>query len=193
MELNQLRECMKATLKPSRYLHSIGVEEVSCDLAVIHSCDMEKAAVAGILHDCAKALSTNEMLDICRTHNIHVSDMEEGNADLLHSKTGAILANLKYGVEDEEILNAIEYHTTGHPGMSVLEKIIFIADYIEPYRSELPGIDDIRKTAYEDLDSAIVMIAGNTLSYLRRNGEDIDKATEETYDYYKKLISRERG
>lgn len=192
MKLDKLREDMKAVLKPSRYLHSIGVEEVSCDLAVIHCCDMDKAAIAGILHDCAKSVSVDEMLDLCRKYNMQVSELEARNSSLLHSKAGALIARYKYAIVDDEILDAIKYHTTGRPGMSVLEKIVFVADYIEPYRRELPDIDKIREAAYEDLDRAVVMVAGNTLSYLERNGREIDKTTEETYDYYKNLLSRER-
>lgn len=193
MRLDTLREAMKAVLKPSRYLHSIGVEEVSCDLAAINCCDMDKAAIAGILHDCAKAMTIDEMLDLCRAYNAQVSDIEARNEGLLHSKAGALLARHKYGIEDEEILDAIKYHTTGRPGMSVLEKIVFVADYIEPYRRELPRINEIREAAYDDLDRAVVIVAGNTLSYLKESSKEIDKTTEETYEYYKKLISRERG
>jgi predicted HD superfamily hydrolase involved in NAD metabolism len=193
MEFDKLREAMKAVLKPSRYLHTIGVEEVSCDLAAINRCDMDKAAIAGILHDCAKAMTIDEMLDLCRMYNVQVSDIEARNESLLHSRAGALLARHKYGIEDQDIMDAIKYHTTGRPGMSVLEKIVFVADYIEPYRRKLPDIDKIREAAYEDLDRAVVMVAGNTLSYLKESGREIDKTTEETYDYYKNLISHERG
>ena len=107
---------------------------------------------------------------------------------LLHAKVGAVYAKDKYGVEDEDILNAITYHTTGRPAMSLLEKIVFIADYIEPYRDPLLNLDEIRKIAYENLDQAIVMISENTLDYLKDIGVAIDTMTNETYEYYKSKL-----
>lgn len=191
MDIGQLKDSMRHQLKTTRYQHCIGAEEISCDLAVIYGYDMEKAAIAGILHDCAKYLSDAELLNECRKHQLPVSEVEALNVQLLHAKVGAFLAKERFGIEDEEILNAIYYHTTGRPGMSLLEKIIFTADYIEPYRRELPGIDAIREAAYDKLDLAVAMILKNTLEYLRNTGEAIDTMTEDTYEYYKQALEAE--
>lgn len=185
MEIEQMRQDIKNKLKASRYQHSIGVEEVSKDLAVIYGCDEKKACIAGLLHDCAKYLSGEELICECRRFHIPISEVEAGNADLLHSKVGAIYAKEQYGVEDEDIINSISYHTTGRPGMTLLEKIIFTADYIEPNRKPLPRIDEIRHAAYEELDQAIVMILKNTLDYLQSSGALIDALTNDTYEYYR--------
>jgi predicted HD superfamily hydrolase involved in NAD metabolism len=185
MELEQIRDTVKTQLKPSRFLHSIGVEDVACDLALLNGYDIEKASIAGILHDCAKNLSDEELLTACEIYHLPVTEIERKCIFLLHAKVGAALAKTKYGIEDEEILNAITYHTTGRPAMTLLEKIIFTADYIEPYRKPLPRIEEIRKAAYNDLDLAVFMVLENMLNYLRGSGSEFDTLTEETYHYYK--------
>lgn len=188
MTLEYIRDNLDGVLKKSRFQHSIGVEEVACDLAAIYGYDVEKAGLAGLLHDCAKNLSDQELLDNCKENNIAVSEIEERFPYLLHGKVGAVLAESKYEVKDEEILNSIRYHTTGRPNMTLLDKIIFAADYIEPYRKPLPRIEDIRWTAYTDLDYAVTMIYDNILSYLNGIHAEIDHMSEEAYEYYKTLI-----
>ena len=184
MELEQIREKLSHILKKSRYLHSLGVEETAGNLAILYGYDMKKARIAGILHDCAKHLSEQELLAECTNHHIPISEVEKQCPFLLHAKVGAFYAGTKYGINDEEILNAITYHTTGRPSMSLLERIIFIADYVEPNRGALPGIDQIRMAAGKDLDSAVVMILENTLNYLLNHAKMIDTMTLETYHYY---------
>ncbi len=186
MDIEQIRNCMKKQLSESRYLHSFGVEEVACDLAVIYGYDMEKARIAGLLHDCAKNLTDKELIQECERQGLPITEIEQICAFLLHAKVGALHAREKYGVEDDEIQSSITYHTTGRPSMTLLEKIIFTADYIEPYRRPLPRIDEIRRAAYTDLDQAVLMILENTLNYLDTSGADIDTLTVDTYQYYQK-------
>lgn len=193
MNLDQMRDCMKEVLKESRYRHSEGVEEVSCDLAVIYGYDAEKAGIAGILHDCAKNLSDEELLKECERYHLPITEIEHSCIFLLHAKVGAAYAKDKYNVVDEEILNSITYHTTGRPGMTLLEKIIFTADYIEPYRKPLPRIDEIRRAAYKDLDIAVFMILENMLDYLNNSAADIDTLTVETYQYYKMKLKMDKN
>ncbi len=188
MDLELLQESMKEILKQPRYLHSIGVEEVACDLAVIHGYDAKKASVAGILHDCAKNLSDEELLQYCKNYQLEVTEIEARCPFLLHGKVGAAFAKDRYGINDSEIINSIIYHTTGRPNMSLLEKIIFTADYIEPYRKPLPRIDEIRAMAYSDLDMAVLMILENTLGYLEQSQAEIDTMTVDTYKYYKTML-----
>ncbi len=185
MELDGIRESLKKRLKEKRYLHSVGVEEVACDMALLYGCDMEKAGIAGILHDCAKYLTGQQLLEECVKYHIPVTDIERKCPHLLHAKVGALYAQIKYGVQDKEIISAITYHTTGRPAMGLLEKIIFTADYIEPYRKPLPGIWGIREMAYSDLDKAVEMVLENMLDYLQESGGDIDALTFETYQYYR--------
>ena len=191
MDLEILRDIMKQLLKQPRYIHSLGVEEVACDLAVIYGYDAEKASIAGILHDCARNLSDAELLSCCEQYHLQVTEMEAKCPFLLHGKVGAAFAKDLYGITDTEIINSIINHTCGRPNMSLLEKIIFIADYIEPYRKPLPRIDEIRRMAYNDLDRALVMILENTLNYLEQSKAEIDTMTVDTYEYYKKLLRTE--
>lgn len=185
MDLKQLRESMKSVLSVSRYRHTLGVEEVCYDLALIHGDDTLKASIAGILHDCAKYLNEEDLIKECERNQIKMSETERKlPMVLLHAKVGAIYAKEKYGVIDDEILMAIEFHTTGRPGMSMLEKIVYIADYIEPNRSMIPNINYIRETAYKDLNKAIELIIKQTLQYLSDNKNIIDPLTKVTYEYY---------
>lgn len=186
MELLYLEEQMRQLLSEGRFTHSQGVVEVCHDLALIYGCDTNKACIAGILHDCAKQFTKEELLEECHKNQVLISEVEQQNPDLLHAKVGMILARKCYGIVDEDILNAISYHTTGRPGMSLLEKIVFTADYIEPNRKPLPRIEEIRKAAYEiNLEKAILLIIENTLSYLKSTGAIIDFMTVKTYECYK--------
>ena len=110
--------------------------------------------------------------------------MERRNPFLLHAKVGSFIAMDEYGVTDSDVINAILNHTTGRPGMSMLEKIVFIADYIEPGRKQAPNLSEVRKLAFMDLDRALLRILENTLSYLKESGGELDPLTQKTYDYY---------
>lgn len=115
-----------------------------------------------------------------------MNEAELQNPGLLHAKLGAALAAADYRIDDTGILNAIRFHTTGRPEMTLLEKILYISDFIEPGREEIPRLDEIRRMAFIDINRTLLMILENTLSYLKENGEIIDPLTQETYDYYKK-------
>ncbi len=208
-DLKKLRKEMEKELNGKRYEHTLSVAYTAANLAMIHGEDSEKALVAGMLHDCAKCISGKKLLSICQKNNLEITETEKQNPSaLLHAKVGSFLAKEEYGVEDEEILNAIRYHTTGHPKMSRLEKILYIADYIEPGRKIAPNLFQVRQMAYQDLDKALLKILEDTLNYLQNNHNDadaeaccekengianevsnqaneIDPMTMETYKYYK--------
>lgn len=192
IDVYKLQKKMKKALEEKRFEHTLGVAYTAANLAFVYEYDEKKAFVAGLLHDSAKCLSHQKRLGICKKNNIDISVIEEENPVLLHAKVGAFFAKEKYGVCDTEILDAICYHTTGRPQMGLLEKIIYVADYIEPHRKKLPRLSKIRKIAFEDLDMAIYMILENSLSYLEKGSSKIDTKTEETYKFYKNLIE-ERG
>ena len=116
--------------------------------------------------------------------------MVYGYPFLLHAKLGAYVASSKYDIKDEEILTAITYHTTGRPGMSLLEKIVYISDYIEPMRDKAPNLPKVRKIAFEDLDECMYEILKDTLEYLEENPKEIDSTTRDAYVYYKDLHDR---
>lgn len=184
IELRKIRKAMKKTLDAKRFEHTLGVEYTSAALAMRYGADIKNAQLAGLLHDCAKCLTDEKRLSICEKHNISINEIERRNPFLLHAKVGSYLAMEEYKVYDPDIINAILNHTTGRPGMSLLEKIVFIADYIEPSRKQAPNLKPIREMAFIDLDKALLMILGDTLTYLKSTGEETDPMTQKTYEYY---------
>lgn len=184
--LNKIKKTLKKELDKDRYEHTLGVMYTSACLAMANGYDMEKAQLAGLLHDCAKCIPNEKKLKICAKNNIPITQVEKDNPFLLHAKVGAFLARVLYEVEDEEILHAISVHTTGAPAMNTLDKIVFIADYIEPKRDKAANLKEIRKTSFEDLDEALKMILSDTIHYLNgsKNDKNIDPMTIETYHYY---------
>lgn len=190
IDVYKLQNKMKKVLEQKRYEHTLGVAYTAASLAFVYEIDSKKALVAGLLHDSAKCLSHQKRLSVCKKNDIEITKVEAENPVLLHAKVGAFFAKEKYGVEDTEILNAILYHTTGKPDMTILEKIIYVADYIEPQRKKLPRLNEIRKIAFSDLDMAIYMILENSLSYLEKGDSKIDQKTKETYEFYKDVIEK---
>ena len=184
MDRTEMVKKLESKLNPKRFVHSIGVEYTAANLAFVHGADVEKARLAGLLHDCAKYIPTDEKLKRAKKYGIKVNKCEKANPELLHGKIGVFIAKEKYGVDDPEILSAIAYHTTGHPDMTLLEKIIFVADYIEPNRRIIRDLPEIRREAYLDLDKCIIHILKNTLEYLETTDAAIDELTRDTYDYY---------
>lgn len=184
-----LEKKVKKEMNVQRFHHTQGVMYTAAAMAMAFGEDVERAKMAGLLHDCAKSCVPNsKKAKLCDTYGIKYSDFEKRNPQLLHGKLGAYFAKHIYGVKDAEICSAIACHTTGKPKMTVLEKIIFIADYIEPDRSGMPRLDEIRKMAFCDLDMCVEMIMSDTLKYLKEAGRPIDDATAKAYDYYHKLI-----
>jgi len=162
-------ESFKARLKnmvnEKRYVHSVNVMDSAVQLAQRYGEDTYKAAVAGLLHDCAKGIKGEEIFRMCEMFGIETDEITRLQPELLHGYIGAKLAERDFGVTDKSILNAIYYHTTGYENMNLLDKIIFIADYIEPGRN-FSNIDNIRKTVFEDLDDAIIMALDSTIAYV---------------------------
>ena len=188
MKRAEIEKKLKKELDKERYAHTLGVMYTAAAMAMAHQADMEQAMYAGLLHDCAKCISNHDKLKICKKNKIFVSPSEERRPFLLHAKLGAYFARKTYGVEDKEILHAIQVHTTGEPGMNTLDKIIYIADYIEPNRNKAPNLEEARRLAFEDLDRAMLKILSDTLNYLERKGGEIDPLTVETYEYCKEVI-----
>ena len=186
--IKKLTKAMDEVQTGKRFQHTLGVAFTSAAMAMRFDVPMLDAQIAGLLHDCAKCLSDEKLIKICEKNDISMTEVERKNPYLLHGKVGAFLANTEYEVEDQDILNAITYHTTGRPEMSALEKIVFIADYIEPSRKVQPGLDEVRKLAFMDLDAAVIRILHDTLTYLQGKSVEIDPMTQETYEYYLKEI-----
>lgn len=170
-----------------RFAHTLGVEFTAAALAMRYQADVTDAQIAGLLHDCAKCLTDEKRVSICEKHQIPMTDIERRNPFLLHAKVGEFLAKEKYGITNPDILNAIRFHTTGRENMSLLERIVFVADYIEPGRRQAPNLAEIRQLAFTDLDAAMLKILEDTLSYLKATGGELDPMTEITYEYCRRM------
>ncbi len=184
--VNSIRKQVKNVLESDkkRYRHSLSVAHTAACLAYSLGLDDEKAFVAGLLHDCAKCYSDRELLEISRNNSLEITPYELESPYLLHAKVGALHAKQHFQCDDEDILNAITYHTTGRPNMSPLEEIIFLADYIEPYRDKAANLSEVRALAFKDIKEAIYVVTRDTLDYLRSCNKPIDPLTYETFKYY---------
>ena len=186
--IHEIQEELRMKLKGNRFIHTLGVQYTSVCLAMRYGEDIKKAELAGLLHDCAKQIPEKDMMSLCERYGEEISDFESRHMFLLHGKAGACLAKETYNVHDKDILNAIRNHTTGRPYMSLLEQIVFVADYIEPGRKEAENLEFLRQTAFQDLDLATFKILEQTLDYLKRTGASVDQRTVATRDYYKELL-----
>ena len=185
MDLKDIKKKVKKSMDKQRYDHTKGVMYTAGCLAMANEYPIDKAMLAGLLHDCAKCIPNNEKIDICRKHDILVSQVELDNPGLLHAKAGMVLAEEEYQITDPDILHSIKVHTTGEPGMNMLDKIIFVADYIEPYRNKAVNLDAIRYLAFTDIDKAVLQILNDTINYLNKKANPIDGITLKTYNFYK--------
>lgn len=184
-----LREQSYAYLSPKRIPHVQGCEWEAVRLAKRWGESEEDAAEAGILHDITKKLVLSEQLILSEKYGIINDTYETANVKLLHAKTGAALARDLFNISDR-VYSAIRWHTTGKPDMTLLEKIIYMADYIEPNR-DFPGVDKLRKLAYEDLDAAMALGLKMSLEDIRSYGAEPYEVTVSAYEWYKaKMIEK---
>lgn len=185
-QIHTFRRQLKEKLDPMRYEHSLSVSYTCMALAMRYGCDLQKAELAGLLHDCAKRFGDEVLIAKCQKHQIPLTPEELQAPSVIHAKYGAWMAEEKYGIHDPEILSAIRFHTTGKPDMSLLEKIVFVADYIEPRRNKASNLADVRPLAFLNLDDAVRSILSSTLDYLEKKNANVDPMTQQAYRYYKK-------
>ncbi len=183
LSISQLRPVALSYLKHKRIPHVLGTEQEAIRLAERYGADVEKARVAALLHDCTKKLDMESQLALCSHYGIELDELEQVSLKLLHSKTGAAVARDVFGV-DEEIYNAIWWHTTGHAGMTLLEKVIYLADYIEPSR-DFPGVDKLRSVCYKDLNEGLLLGLEMTIREMTDMGNPVHRATLEARDALK--------
>ena len=182
LELNIMKEKIQSAIHIKRYVHTIGVVDTGIRLAKKYHGDIEKVKIAALLHDCAKEYPDDMKKRLCKEYHIPLDDIIKKQIDLSHSFLGAEVAKREYGVEDEEILNAIRYHTTGRPHMTLLDQIIFISDYIEPNRSPFTGLEEIRKLADQDLHEAVKKALWYTIQYVKQKKRLLHPLTVEAYN-----------
>ena len=178
---DELRPIAMSYLKPKRMPHVLGTEQEAVRLVRRYGGDETQARIAALLHDCTKKLDMAQQLALCERYGIMLDELEQRALKLLHSKTGAAIARDVFGVEDA-VYDAILYHTTGKPDMTRLEKIIYLADYIEPTR-DFPGVDELRKTVYEDMDKGLLMGLTMTIQEMEEMGNPVHHLTRDARDY----------
>lgn len=161
-----IKDKLKSSLKRDRYEHSLSVAYTAASLAMAHGENINLAFLAGLLHDCAKNKSNKELIDLCNDAGIILDDNDLKSPQTLHAVAGVVVARNEYKIEEEYILSAISLHTTGDINMSNLDKIIFVADYIEPLRENKNNLEFLRKLAFTDLTNAVYNITKDTISYL---------------------------
>ncbi len=183
--ISHINEDLRNILTPKRFKHTQGVAEEAVKLAHIYNEDEDKAYLAGLLHDCAKCYTDEEKLQLCHKYNVPLDRVIKKQPDLAHSFLGGAMAKAEYGVEDEDIINAICYHTTGRANMSLLEKIIYIADYIEPNREYFPGLEEVRQLAYTDIDKAVERSLQNTIEHNINKKRIIHPLSAAALEYYR--------
>ncbi|WP_298837757.1 bis(5'-nucleosyl)-tetraphosphatase (symmetrical) YqeK [Clostridium sp.] len=161
----EMFDYIKKNLKESRFKHSVSVSETAIKLATVYGQNIEKARIAGLVHDCAKNLTNDQLIKITTEHKIELDDVSKESPQIIHGLVGSIIARDVMKIDDEDILNSIRYHTTGRKNMSILEKIIFISDYIEPLRT-FKGKEEVRDLSRVNLDGAVMMCLENTIRYV---------------------------
>lgn len=183
MNINEIDKILKDKLDKKRYEHTIGVMYTCGSLCMCYGLDVERGMLAGLLHDCAKAYKSKKQFELCHKYGVMLTPMEEENHALIHAKLGAYIAEHTYKIEDFEILNAIRCHTTGKPNMTVLEMILYISDYIEPYR-ELPHLNELRKQAFNNLELTMCNLLELSIEHLKKDERAIDSLTMKSYEYF---------
>jgi predicted HD superfamily hydrolase involved in NAD metabolism len=163
--INDIKEKLKSVLSEERFDHSLRVADQSVILARRFGADARKAETAGVLHDCARDLSFGEALNEANNFGIILDNVTKNSPGIIHAVIGEALARFEYNINDHDILDAIRYHTTGRKGMSMLEKIVFIADYTEPSR-DFQGAAGARDILEQSLDRAVLYAMENTIAYL---------------------------
>jgi len=172
----EIHKKLAKTLSSKRLKHSDGVSATAVRLAGLYGADLEKACLAGMVHDCAREMANNILLQTAEAFGILVTDVDKREPILLHAPVGAVVARRDYGVQDPDVLQAITWHTTGGPGMSLLDNVIFLADFIEPGRS-YPGVERLRALADNNLRDALLAAYDQTLEHLMAKGSLIHPAT----------------
>lgn len=180
--INKIKEDLKETISKNRYEHTLRVVKTCQELSKAYGADIGKVKVAALLHDSAKIDGSKDIVEMAKELNLLDDEIYFYNKALIHGPLAAKMAKKKYNIEDEEILDAIKYHTTGRKTMGLVEKIVFMGDFIEPAR-KFDGIDEIRRVSFIDLDRALLLALNSNLEFLLKEGKLISKDTIEARNY----------
>ena len=179
---DKIHDYLKKNINEARYIHTLGVVETAIQLSKMNNVDEEKAKIAALIHDMAKCMPKDKQFEILKNNGVKMDKYLLNSPQILHGAVGAILAKEIMGIEDIDILNAVKYHTTGKENMTTLEKIIYIADYVEPNR-KYEGVDKIREVVFKDLDNGVFMGIENTMLHLLKERQLIHIDTINARNY----------
>lgn len=193
MTKEQMREKLSTLLTDHRYTHSLGVVETAVKMAQVFGADIKKTEIAALLHDCAKQIPHNTQLEMCKEYQIPLDEVKEKELGLLHAELGAYLAEHEFGVKDAEILDAIRYHTLGRANMTTMEKILYLADIIEPNRKDFEGLSELRKLCFCDLDRALLFGFGLTIAHTNRRGHILHNQTIDAEKFIREKLRKEEA
>lgn len=177
-----IKDKLRKMLSAPRLMHSIRVKEEAEKLAMIHNADIIKAGIAGLLHDCARDMTYEELLNRTGKSGIILDSVTIKSPKIIHAVVGPLIAKEEFDIHDTEVLDAIRYHTTGREQMRILEKIVFIADLIERER-DFYGVEKIRRLSERDLDRAVLFALNQTIMYLIEENKLIHEDTLKARNY----------
>ncbi|MBR7164441.1 MAG: bis(5'-nucleosyl)-tetraphosphatase (symmetrical) YqeK [Clostridia bacterium] len=184
MDLEAMEEKLKGMLTEKRYRHSIGVMETAVEMAEIFGVDVEKAQLAGLLHDCAKDIDKNKRIPLCKELGVLLDPVKKEQRGLIHADLGAKMLETEFGILDVEIIDAVKYHTLGRERMTDLEKILYLADIIEPNRTPFEGIEELRALCKTNLDCAMLFALERTIEYIQHRHKKLHSQTLQAQQYF---------
>ena len=184
LSLEAIEEKLKGLLSEKRYRHSLGVMETAEEMARRFGINPEKAKLAGLLHDCAKDIDKDEMLVLCKQLGIRLDPVKKEQRSLIHADLGAKLLETEFGITDQEIIDAVKYHTLGRENMTDLEKILYLADVIEPNRKPYEGIEDLRRLCKSNLDCAMLFAIERSIEYVQHRHKKLHSQTLAAQQYF---------
>lgn len=182
MNIAEIEQCIKKMTKESRFNHSKGVQYMAGELARHYGLDVEKAELTGLMHDCVKNFPEDEMFRLCDELGCNLDEVTKKEVKLIHAPLGAYYVKNVFGIDDVEIFNAIYYHTTAKANMTLFEKIIYIADVVEPNR-KYDIVDELRKLAFENIDKAMLVILDYTINKQVNAGKMLHNETINARNY----------
>ena len=177
----EIEEYLRTKLEPERYTHVLSVRDLAIDLAQKYSADLRKVNLAALLHDCAKWMATSELYEAAANHGIQLDEIERHNPSLLHALIGAEHAVSRFAVDDPEILSAIRIHTTGRGRMTLIDKVLYVADFAEPKR-DYAEARPVRELAYQDLEKAVFEVSRYKIEHLLAKDVLIHPDTIDAYN-----------
>jgi predicted HD superfamily hydrolase involved in NAD metabolism len=176
MDETEVKAWLETRVSPRRFLHSMGVYAAAAELAGRYGTDAEPLKLAALIHDCARELGPGELVTLAGEWGIPIREVDRQSPILLHGMVGMEMARRELGIDDRVIISAVNYHTAGHPEMSLSDKLFFMADHIEPARP-YPWVKELREAAFKDIDYAVLKAIEINLKYLTANGKTIDPQT----------------